>query len=495
LETLQIYLLPIENQQCQIILTKSPTGDGEITSLLPFWEDEQDRSQTIFKCLGYRELKLDVFSHDEQEWMVKLGILDQTRGFDSKYLAKIGQVLYQAIFPQGSQVTNRLLESLRLSESKNTQLHIQLKFTADVVKKCALADYPWELLHDGDRFLLHHNLTISRYIAYDSIPPNLVPSENLNILHVSSNTWDTEMGLGKLGEEEAQAIDQGLRKASEAGNINLRKLANVTRDQLREYLTECGSEAAPHVIHFDGHGIFGKRCSDLGCRTIHGSIRDRVCRKCGASLPEPQGYLVFEDERQQADYVSAMEFGQLLSKYSSGVALVVLSACKSGMALEVDSVFNGTAQNLIGQRIPAVVAMQYAVDVVSATQFAKQFYRSLGQKHSLGKAIAQAREAMGFEGNQWYRPVLYLRWEDHQGGQLFNHDIITSQVTQTKQSDNETIRLQHFRKRLAILLEELEALENQLFTTISAVDKLKLERAIKLKIQDIEDVQKQIQEL
>jgi len=26
---------------------------------------------------------------------------------------------------------------------------------------------------------------------------------------------------------------------------------------------------------------------------------------------------------------------------------------------------------------------------------------------------------MGIEGNQWYRPVLYLRWEDNEGGQLF----------------------------------------------------------------------------
>ncbi|WP_017317445.1 TIR domain-containing protein [Mastigocladopsis repens] len=26
--------------------------------------------------------------------------------------------------------------------------------------------------------------------------------------------------------------------------------------------------------------------------------------------------------------------------------------------------------------------------------------------------------AMGMEGNQWYRPVLYLRWEDNKGGQL-----------------------------------------------------------------------------
>ncbi|MDE5117389.1 MAG: hypothetical protein O4860_09235, partial [Trichodesmium sp. St2_bin2_1] len=45
--------------------------------------------------------------------------------------------------------------------------------------------------------------------------------------------------------------------------------------------------------------------------------------------------------------------------------------------------------------------------------------RSLGQKHSLAVAGSQGRTAMGVHGNQWYRPVLYLRWQDNEGGQLF----------------------------------------------------------------------------
>lgn len=32
---------------------------------------------------------------------------------------------------------------------------------------------------------------------------------------------------------------------------------------------------------------------------------------------------------------------------------------------------------------------------------------------------------MGAEGNQWYRPVLYLRWRDNQGGQLFATPTVT----------------------------------------------------------------------
>ncbi|MEH1833453.1 MAG: hypothetical protein V7L29_15590 [Nostoc sp.] len=38
---------------------------------------------------------------------------------------------------------------------------------------------------------------------------------------------------------------------------------------------------------------------------------------------------------------------------------------------------------------------------------------------SLAIALRRGQSAMGIEGNQWYRPVLYLRWEYNQGGQLF----------------------------------------------------------------------------
>ena len=63
--------------------------------------------------------------------------------------------------------------------------------------------------------------------------------------------------------------------------------------------------------------------------------------------------------------------------------------------------------------------MQYSVSVDAATEFAEQFYRSLGQKNSLATAISKGREAMDVEDNQWYRPVLYLRWQDNEGGRLF----------------------------------------------------------------------------
>jgi CHASE2 domain-containing sensor protein len=233
--------------------------------------------------------------------------------------------------------------------------------------------------------------------------------------------------LKQLSTQEQQAIYQSLINAQQTGHIRLFKLERATQSQLRAYLTEHRGAEAPHVLHFDGHGLYGKRCLNEQCGTIHKGIKADRCRTCNTALPEAQGYLVFENEDGKPDYVSAQELGAMLqlssftdsSSQSSRVALTVLSACQSGMAVAGDSVFNGTAQNLISHRVPAVVAMQYSVSVQSATRFAEQFYRSLGQKNSLAVAVSQGREAMGAEGNQWYRPVLYLRWRDNEGGQLF----------------------------------------------------------------------------
>ncbi len=63
--------------------------------------------------------------------------------------------------------------------------------------------------------------------------------------------------------------------------------------------------------------------------------------------------------------------------------------------------------------------MQYSIQVDAASAFSEDFYRSLGEKEALAIALKKGQSAIGIEDNQWYRPVLYLRWEDNEGGQLF----------------------------------------------------------------------------
>ncbi len=431
MELFKLYLSPVElNTRFKAIVFHSTAGEREEESSLPFIDGEKNWQTTLIKILESAKFNANDFNQDgEQDWMVKAGFLTEDRQtFHPDLLKNIGRSLYQSLFPLGGKLESILKSALLFSESKNTNLHIQLTFQEDSVSRSRFADYPWELLHDGKNFLAHRRVTFSRYIAYESVPPNLPATEKLNVLLVSSAAFDADQGLKKLSKQEQQAIALGLEKAQTYGHIKLVQLEFATIQCLRTYLTEHQGIDAPHVLHFDGHGLFGKRCLNEQCRTIHKGIKVERCKVCNTPLPESQGYLAFETDAGLPDYVSAEEIGLLLqtatatdrSSQSFGITLAVLSACQSGMSVVGDSVFNGTAQNLIGHRIPAVVAMQYSVSVDAATKFAEQFYRSLGQKNSLALAVNQGREAMGLATQQWFRPVLYLRWGDNVGGQIFD---------------------------------------------------------------------------
>lgn len=433
MELFELYLSPINATRFKAIVTQSLGGECESESELPFIEGEKDWRLTLIKALESTRFRPENFcAEGEQEWMVKEVILASDRStFHPDYQANIGRALYRSLFPPNSKVEKALQKSISLAEEKHTQLLIRLKFEADVVQRSRLTDYPWELLHDGQRFLCHHQVGLARYIAHDTASPSFPPVEQVNVLLVSSAACDPELGLKQLSTQERQAIRDGLEKASVAGHIRVSELSSPTFKKLRAYLTEPQGNEAPQVLHFDGHGLFGKRCSNQWCRAMHKGIKRERCRVCDAILPDPQGYLVFEDEYGRPDYISGSELGTLLhqlslsdsSSLNRGISLCVLSACQSGMAVAGESAFNGAAQNLVNHRVPAVVAMQYSVSVESASNFAEQFYRSLGQKNSLAVAVSQGREAMGTENNQWYRPVLYLRWRDNEGGQLFRADF------------------------------------------------------------------------
>ncbi len=420
MKLLEVYLSPLDEKRFKAIATQSSAGDGEAESSLPFWEEEQDRRATLIKILeGIGIFRSDHFPRPgEQEWMVKAGILNaDQQSFSSTYLEQIGQALYASLFPPNSSLKSAFQIALRLAEQEGTELHVRLKFSADSAKRSRLADYPWELLHDGQRFLHHRQVVISRYIAYEALPPALVLQERLRVLLISPRAEDTDQGLAPLPDGEQHAIRSGLSKAESEGLIVLESLAKATLKSLSANLSQRTATQMPQVLHFDGHGLFGKRCPNPQCRQIHAGTKTERCRTCNQPLPAPTGFLLFEDEQGQPDYVSATSLAAFLPK---GIALVVLSACQSGMAVAGESVFNGTAQQLIDARVPAVVAMQYAVSVDAASHFAEQFYRVLGQKQTLLMAVNEGRKWMGVDDKQWYRPVLYLRWLDNQGGQLFS---------------------------------------------------------------------------
>ncbi len=454
MEVIEFFLNPQNEEDFEVINTER----GKTTTKLPFFDGEINYRTTLIRVLeitshGTTEFNPQRFSSAEQDWLVQAGFLNQKKtqfNPTAILLKNIGQALYQSLFPTRGK--SEYLLKAALQRANGDELHIRFGFGAESVETNRAADYPWELVHDGTRFLAWHKVSFSRYITYDDSPPNLPQVDKVNVLLVSSEAFDPDQGLNTLGRSEREAIKEGLQLACQEGHIYLTDLAeeigNIpTSKALQRYLTEHRGEKQPHVLHFDGHGLYGKKCHR--CGKIHGGITPQKCGNeiCGETLPPAEGYLVFEDENGQPDYISAQKLGATLQNFTpsyqnthhGSLAVVVLSACQSGMAVAGNSVFNGTAQRLIHHSIPAVVAMQYSVSVEAAKNFAKQFYRALGQKDSLSASVRQARIAMDIEKNQWYRPVLYLRWHDNEGGQLFEQPDLSQKSTssiQAKEANN-----------------------------------------------------------
>ncbi|MDZ8025973.1 MAG: CHAT domain-containing protein [Nostoc sp. DedQUE11] len=490
---LELRFYPIEEQQHRFkVSIEGLSGEVHYEPTLPFLDDAINGRFTLVKILESTKFERDNFSEDEQAWMVREQLLLSERNvFHPEYLPTIGRKLYQVI---GNHIQQVIDAAVANAKRDRTWLHIRLRFPADDTKYLRLTDYPWELLHNSYDFLAHQGVTFSRYIAYNSPRPNLPTVENLHVLLISSGAGDNRMGLRSLPDTEREAIAQGLQKAQNEGLIQLEHLVPPTWNALRTRLLERRNTTVPHVIHFDGHGFFGKRCNEPGCRKS-ATARATHC-ECGAPLGEAQGYLVFENFDRTADYVSAKELGELLGNLERreqpnlehGIALVVLSACQSGMSRVSETVFNGVAQKLIGQGIPAVVAMQYSVRVDAASAFSEYFYKSLGQKESLAITLRRGQSAMGIEGNQWYRPVLYMRWEDNDGGQLFKDssiqlgDVSHSMSTENSRAKQPIVKSQGQRIRLQQelddLIEERDVCNSQYRSAIDEAQRVRLKRKL-----------------
>jgi hypothetical protein len=428
---------------------------GDYDSVIPYAGAQQT---TILKALNAEDFQSRDFSLAEKKWMVEQELLtSNSRRFNPHMLENIGEELYRTLFPEpgSSPGQEKVLTTLRGLTYDNTGLHIQIKITGDVGKH-RLSDYPWELLWNDRGFLAENGIYLSRYIAIENSAPHLPLSKGINVLLVSSRASDPENGLKPLSDEERRAVHEGLQKAREENAVNTRDNENiyleelpppVTFKKLRDYLTEHRGMDTPHFIHFDGHGHFGFLCQNnlsdnRKCKTFNPGL-SKKCRVCHSPIDDHLGYLLFEDDQGNPDYVSAKDFASALgnanrsNKDDHGITVVILSACKSSMALAENSVFNGIAQRLIYHRIPAVVGMAFTVNADSTRDFTEQFYRSIRQKLPLVQAVSSGRQAMRFDGNQWYRPVLYMRWQDDNGGQIFAKRLESDQATRETQSIKE----------------------------------------------------------
>jgi hypothetical protein len=457
---------------------------------------------SVLTALNSVENQYQPFDDDDQNWMVENGLLNEKR---TEYLPdrvkKIGIIFFDTLFKTAS--FKKILQDFYNNSKREYQpLHIQIEYNAVSTMNSDIALYPWHLMYDNkhvlfdstsEGFIAKNGVRFSYLIAYDGTPPPLkkITLKTLNVLlipsPISSNTDQdiiSERIILKSIEEETD------RKSikEETNRIRILKPLKTTLEELQIVMGRCPPSEKPHVIHFDGHGKYGKRCINLSCVKARQKIfplDNDVCDQCGRPFTENhQGYLQFEDSQGNIDYISSDEFADFIEQHiHPKPVLAVIASCKSAYSRAGKSVFNGVVQRLIQLGVLAVIGFPFRITNNSAEKFIEQFYRKLilGE----GSLFEALHLGTNFKDTQheWYKPVLFMRYDDknkvHEEGYLFeiqsfnkppqSYSKISQEIKENKPESDDFNKKQILKRDIVVfvskskILSEIAALIYDLF--------------------------------
>ncbi len=188
-------------------------------------------------------------------------------------------------------------------------------------------------------------------------------------------------------EREWALLNQVLHDLELEGLVTLERMEKATLAALQRKLRQ----GEYHIFHFIGHGGFDQQAKD--------------------------GVLMLEDDEGRGRPVSGQYLGTLLHNHRP-LRLALLNACEGGRASRHDP-FAGTAQSLMQQGLPAVIAMQFEITDEAAIAFTREFYAAVADAEPIDAAMVEARAAIFAQGDniEWGTPVLYLRSPD---GRIFD---------------------------------------------------------------------------
>src|SRR5579875_1423933 len=353
---------------------------------------------------------------------------------EDEELREIGETLFLALCGPGVATPPRasssrpirtvLREVIQRTLHKRGTVALTLCFAAGCEE---FVRYPWELLHNGEHFLLASGIfTLTRALMLEdnSKREELPVYPPMKLLYIGASPCD----LPPLETESSfKALARGLAPLREKGLLLIDRLEPATYDHLVDYLSSYGgvsmlderSEMVPcYAIHFDGHGAYGRLCPAEDCDELNPPTA-RKCAACDTPLTrvEAQTYLCFCDDQGKTRLVDTETLRSLL--ISSDVRLAVFSACETAKVEDERTrqrrrrpAVNATlATALVMSQVPAVVAMPFNLQDDASPIFMSHFYAALAQERTLEEALARARQAMlpvmKFRG--WFIPVLYRK--------------------------------------------------------------------------------------
>ena len=312
-ETLSLLFRRRENATFELQIKESWSGRTIIGDFVPPYTTKQ--TNFLLK-------KLNSLATDEQE------------------LRDIGQRLFLALCgPNATKDAAASEQSLRAVLRGTIQRTLKRRGTVALTFNFGpdcdeFVRYPWELLHNGDYFLLVSGVfTLSRALLRPDLPVGCELPVHLpmRVLYIGASPSDCEP---LETERSYAALEQALTPLLDSGQVFLDRLEPPTFDQLVRYFNSFGGAgtfddndtAIPcYVVHFDGHGAYGRLCPNDECETVN-EADVRKCIQCGTSLSRvsPQTYLCFCDNEGRNHFINTQSLRELF--LSSDLRLPVFSA-------------------------------------------------------------------------------------------------------------------------------------------------------------------------
>src|SRR3989441_9351701 len=189
----------------------------------------------------------------------------------SNDLREIGQRLFLALCGSSTPGTSRrelseqsVQSLLRTVIQRTLRRRGTVALTFSFMPECnEFVRYPWELLHNGEHFLLASGVfTLTRALVRPEIPSGseLPVHPPLRILYIGASPSDCPpLEI----ENSFEALERGLSSLIEDNRLILDRLEPPTFDELVRYLNSLGGAGAfddkdiaypCYAIHFDGHG-------------------------------------------------------------------------------------------------------------------------------------------------------------------------------------------------------------------------------------------------
>ena len=355
----------------------------------------------------YADLEISLLNRDESSYSVDFRFMDPDsesevrlqqgkNAFAEFDFQKLSESLYEP------EVYGKLLSEFLFSDPdvksafENARVRVQsdpgkiLRFRLLIGSNAPeLHRLHWEMLRDpqdGSPLCTDENLLFSRYLSsFDWRPVRLQAQGSLRALVVISNPLD--LVKNKLAPID---VDAELQRAKQAlGDISVTTLPEPGSTQ--------------HATLDNIIATLRNQTHDILYMVMHGALV-RVDQGAGAI---DKATLWLEDDNGNTSYVSGADLVIRLKELPQRPRLAVLASCESAGNEEGDALA-AFGPRLAESGIPAVLAMQGKISMLTIAEFMPVFFSELQKDGLIDRALAVARGVVRDRSDYWM-PVLFMR--------------------------------------------------------------------------------------